>query len=173
MKLDLRWADKDDALLVADLSRHTFYETFAPDNTEADMNQFMNEQFTRGRLMMEVGARGNDFLLAYDGEEAVGYLKLRDAEVPKELAGRTALEIARLYVVQDCIGKGAGRQLMEAAIQVATERNKDCIWLGVWGKNHRAIRFYRKWGFRAFAKVKFLLGSDLQDDWLLVKDLHA
>ena len=44
-------AAKKDAELIADISRQTFYDTFAEHNTKEDMDKFMSEQFTRGRLM--------------------------------------------------------------------------------------------------------------------------
>ena len=45
------------------------------------------------------------------------------------------------------------------------------VWLGVWEKNFRAIRFYKKYGFKKFGQHKFLLGNDLQTDYLLEMDL--
>ena len=82
MNLTIRYATENDAALIADISRQTFYETFAPLNTKANMDIFMNVQFTKGRLMLEVGQRGNIFLLAYLNEEIAGYVKLRDTRIP-------------------------------------------------------------------------------------------
>ena len=44
--LNIRFATKEDASLIADLSRKTFYDTFAHQNTKENMDKFMNEQFT-------------------------------------------------------------------------------------------------------------------------------
>ena len=38
---------KRDAATIADLSRRTFYDTFAPHNTPENMDMFLNTQFTR------------------------------------------------------------------------------------------------------------------------------
>jgi ribosomal protein S18 acetylase RimI-like enzyme len=171
MNFTLRHATKDDAVLIADISRQTFYDTFAEHNTEADMTKFMDEQFTKGRLMLEVGALGNTFLLAYDGTEVAGYLKLREGRKPAGLNGAPALEIARLYVTKPYIGKGAGRLLMQAALDTAKEMGKEVVWLGVWEHNQRAIDFYSAWGFEKFGECDFLLGDDLQHDWLMRKKM--
>lgn len=80
MIFSLRYATKDDAALIADVSRQTFYDTFAADNTKADMDKFLKEQFTKGRLMMEVGARENIFLLAYSNDAVAGYVKMREGK---------------------------------------------------------------------------------------------
>lgn len=171
MNLTIRKATKDDAVLVADLSRQTFYDTFAADNRKEDMDLFLTKQFTKGRLMLEVGAPENTFLLAYYGKEIAGYVKLRESKQPKSLGTKNALEIARLYAVASMIGKGVGKTLMQASIDMAKERGREVIWLGVWERNLRAIAFYQKWGFEKFDEWDFLLGNDVQRDWLMKKQL--
>jgi ribosomal protein S18 acetylase RimI-like enzyme len=79
------------------------------------------------------------------------------------------MEIARIYAMKQMIGKGAGKILMQSSIDIAKEKNKAVIWLGVWEKNQRAIDFYTKWGFEKFDETDFLLGSDVQRDWLMRK----
>ena len=169
MSLSIRYATTEDAKLIADISHQTFYETFASNNTKEDMHKFLNEQFTKGKLMMEVGARENLFLLAYDKHEVAGYAKLRDSRVPLALKHSHAMEVARLYAMTHKIGKGVGAALMQKSIDVAQEKGKQVLWLGVWEKNHRAIEFYTKWGFEKFDETDFLLGDDMQKDWLMKK----
>lgn len=171
MNLMLRTATTADAALIADVSRQTFYDTFAPHNTEADMKKFLDEQFTKGRLMLEVGAPDNEFFLAYAGEQVAGYLKLRDAKVPDALKGILSLEVARLYVLKEFLGKRVGAFLMDAAIETAVEKGKQVLWLGVWEANGRAIAFYERYGFKKFGEWDFLLGDDMQRDWLMKKEL--
>jgi ribosomal protein S18 acetylase RimI-like enzyme len=172
MNLTLRPATQEDATLVADISRQTFYDTFAADNTPENMAKFLNEQFTRGKLMLEVGSPENTFLLVYADSEIAGYLKLREGRKLPSFQNTSFIEIARLYVLKDFIGKGVGRRLMQAAIDIAKEKEKETVWLGVWEHNHRAIAFYTAWGFEKFDEVDFLLGDDLQRDWLMKRDVN-
>ena len=60
---------------------------------------------------------------------------------------------------------------MEASINVAREKGKEVVWLGVWERNQRAIDFYKSWGFEKFGECDFLRGDDLQHDWLMKKQL--
>ena len=171
MSLKLRYATKDDAALIADISRQSFFETFAADNTKADMDKFMNEQFTKGRLMLEVNDQNNIFLLAYHHDEVAGYVKLRESNPPHKLQTRNSMEIARLYAMQNFIGKGVGKLLMQASIDIGNQKSKEVVWLGVWEKNPRAIQFYTQWGFQIFDETHFVLGDDVQKDWLMCKYL--
>lgn len=170
-EISIREASKDDAALIADLSRQTFFDTFEGENTVEDMNKFMNETFTREKLMAEVGVPGNIFLLAYEANEPVGYARLREAGSPLLMENGFALEIARIYAVQKSIGKGVGRALMQHCIEIARQKSARVIWLGVWEKNQKAISFYTKWGFEKFGEHVFMLGNDPQTDWLMKKAL--
>ncbi len=171
MSLSIRHATKEDAVLIADISRQTFYDTFAADNKKADMDKFLDEQFTRGKLILEVGTSENQFFLAYYDDEVAGYAKLRESKPPASLGNYKALEIARIYSLTHMIGKGVGRLLMQASIDFAIEKGNEVIWLAVWENNQRAIEFYAKWGFEKFGDTHFLLGDDVQIDWLLRKFL--
>jgi len=165
MNITVRIATAADAAIIADLSRETFYATYAAVNTKADMDKFLNEQFTREALMAEVTAPGNIFLLALDGDTIAGYIRLRESQHPQ--LPSNAIEVARLYAATHMIGKGAGKALMLAAISYAKNNEHSCIWLGVWEHNERAREFYRRFGFEQFADADFLLGNDLQHDFLL------
>jgi ribosomal protein S18 acetylase RimI-like enzyme len=166
MSINIREAVASDAELIADMSRRTFYDTFAADNSQEDMGKFLNEQFTKEALMKEVGAAGNIFLLAFSNDEPAGYARLRMNDTAS--AGNS-IELARLYAETNMIGKGVGKALMEACIETAKKLGKQSIWLGVWEKNQRAIDFYTKFGFEKFGEHEFLLGNDLQTDWLMKK----
>lgn len=170
--LTIRVATPADAELIAEMSRQTFYDTFATHNTKENMDLFMNEVFTTEALIQEVGAPGNIFILAYDGNEPVGYARMRENNNPPQLGDIPAIEIARIYSVITAIGKGVGKLLMQSCIEMARDRNKQAVWLGVWELNERAITFYNKWGFKKFGDHVFMLGTDPQNDWLMVKHLR-
>jgi len=169
--LIIRTADEDDAALIADLSRRTFYETFAAQNTKADMEKFMEEQFSCELLMEQVSEPGNTFLIAFVDDQPAGYARLKESENPAVLGKVNSLEISRIYVLNTAIGTGIGKALMEECIRVAIQRNKEVIWLGVWELNTRAISFYKKFGFIQFGTHLFMLGDDAQTDWLMKKEL--
>ena len=169
--LTVQVATAGDAGLIADLSRRTFYETFASHNTKEDMELFMNEQFTKEQLEQEVLNSPDLFALLYHAEIPIGYLRLRLTHTPPELEPTNALEIARIYVLEEWKGKGSGTRMMQYVHTFAVQHGFEVIWLGVWEKNEPAIRFYTKWGFQQFSKHDFLLGTDVQCDWLLKKEL--
>jgi hypothetical protein len=112
-EISIRRATSGDAELIADLSRSTFLETFASQNTKENMDKFMNEQFTREKLIKDVGVQQNIFLIAEFDDEAVGYARMREVPNPAGLDSLPAIELARIYSVQSRIGKGIGSALMK------------------------------------------------------------
>jgi diamine N-acetyltransferase len=169
--LRIRIAGAGDAEMIADLARRTFYESFAAVNTEENMRIYLEEQYTREKAMAEVIAPGRIYLLAYLDDEVAGYASLREAEPPRGLEGEKTIEIGQLYAEQKLIGKGVGAFLMQACLDLAKERGRDWVWLGVWTQNHRAKAFYSKWGFEPFGEHIFFVGLDAQTDWWMRKRL--
>lgn len=173
MDIQIQYAAAKDAAPIAALSRQTFYDTFAASNTKEDMDKFMSESFSTEALMNEVTADGNIFLVAVMDGELVGYAKMLLSANPPELGNANAIEIGRIYAAQKTIGKGVGKALMQQCLQIAAEKGRELVWLGVWEHNQRAINFYTKFGFEKFGQHDFVLGNDVQTDWLMKKKVCA
>ena len=116
--------------------------------------------------------KDNYFFFAKTEGEVAGYIKLSISEPGYGIKDALALEIARIYVLKDKIGSGIGKALLEFAFSFAKNNNRNIIWLGVWENNHRAINFYKRYGFEKFDEHIFMVGNDAQTDWLMKKDLN-
>ncbi|WP_288423058.1 GNAT family N-acetyltransferase [uncultured Spirosoma sp.] len=167
----IRKAEPGDLVVVQEIARATFFETFAATNTEADMQHYLTEKFTDAAISAELNHPNSTFFIAWADETPIGYLKINTGPAQTEPQGDTALEIERIYVRNAYHGHKVGQLLYEQALVSARQQNKTQLWLGVWEENPRAIRFYEKNGFVAFDKHIFQLGTDLQTDILMRKIL--
>lgn len=149
------------------ISRETFYQSFREQNTETDMNIFLNESFSDEQLTKEFNTPDSQFYFARTNNAIVGYLKLNFGNAQTELQDNQAVEIARIYVLQIFQGQKIGKALFEKTINIAKEKNLNYIWLGVWEKNLKAIQFYTKNGFVAFDTHQFVVGNDIQTDIMM------
>ena len=68
---------------------------------------------------------------------------------------------------------GIGKILLDKAIELALDRKKDYIWLGVWEKNEKALAFYKKNNFIKISQHSFFMGDDEQLDYIMKKDLKS
>ncbi|HEV8366978.1 MAG TPA: GNAT family N-acetyltransferase [Pyrinomonadaceae bacterium] len=160
-----------DAVLLAELGARTFSETFARENTPANMADYLAASFNPRQQATELCDPNSTFLIAEVDETAVGYAMLRAGLAPKGISGENPIELVRLYVSRDCIGSGVGAALMRDCLSESLRRDHKTIWLGVWEHNHRAQTFYRKWNFVEVGTHVFQLGDDAQTDLLMQRSL--
>lgn len=154
------------------LSRRTFRETFAADNTPAALQAHLDRAYALEKLRAELSNPYSQFWFLYEKGSLAGYLKLNEAPAQTELHDPVSLEIERIYVVRAFQGHGLGGMLMARAIETAQARGKRYIWLGVWEKNKKARSFYQKHGFRKIGSHPFSVGDEVQTDDIMRKDLQ-
>jgi diamine N-acetyltransferase len=153
---------------LQELGKKTFYEAFAAENTAENMQYYLDTNFTDEKLTEEINNPDSAFYFAKLDDKPIGYLKINAGQAQTELPGNnSSLEIERIYVLQEFQGKKVGQILFDKAVEIAKEKNAEYIWLGVWEKNVRAIRFYEKNGFIPFSKHLFKLGDDEQTDIMM------
>ena len=149
------------------IGRQTFIETFAALNTEENMNHYLEKSFSSENILSELQNPDSEFYFAELNSQIIGYLKLNLGNSQTENMGSGTLEIERIYVLENHHGKNVGLSLMKRAFEVARKKNAKYIWLSVWEKNTREIKFYEKMGFSAFDKHVFQLGDDKQIDIMM------
>jgi ribosomal protein S18 acetylase RimI-like enzyme len=176
MDVRIRPADIADAAALSRLGAATFRDTFEADNTPEDMARYLAEAFSVDQQAAEISDPNGTVILAEqageDGDAAlVGYAHLVPGLPPPAVEGPKPLELKRLYVGRAWHGQGVAQALMDAAIDAARARGAQTLWLGVWERNPRAVRFYEKYGFARVGEHTFMVGADAQTDWLLSRPL--
>lgn len=137
------------------------------------MKAYLESGFSIEKLEAELADPDTEFYFAELQGKIIGYLKVNTGNSQTELKDKNALEIERIYVLKEFHGKKAGQVLFEKAIELATEKNLEYVWLGVWEQNPRAIRFYEKNGLEAFDRHLFKLGDDEQIDIMMRRKIRT
>ncbi|PTL38071.1 GNAT family N-acetyltransferase [Alkalicoccus saliphilus] len=172
MSVMLKKCTLDDVSELEKISRETFWETFVHQNSVESMNQYLDRAFHPGQLKKELAHSGSHFFFVYADSEIAGYLKVNTDEAQSEEMGAESLEIERIYVRNKFQQLGLGKYLLNKAIGMAEEFRKRTIWLGVWEKNDRAIRFYEKKGFVQSGSHSFYMGEEEQIDLIMKKSIE-
>ena len=158
----------DDLLAFA---KENFILTYGHLNTEENMKMYLKNAFSEGAFEQEFNHPNSTFFLVLVDEKIVGYYKMNVGDAQTESCYHQSLEIERIYVTSDLKGSGIGRQMILHSIQQARQAQLDYIWLGVWEKNPKAIRFYKKMGFEEIDTHVFQLGDDAQTDIIMKLEL--
>ena len=163
----IRPAKSSDAASLAAIAERTFRETFAADNSEENINLHCAQNFSVEMQSEEISDPQLTTLLAEVVGELVGFAQLRLAQAAACVKGDRPAELHRIYVSGEWHGRGVANQLMRAIYAAAARAGTDCIWLGVWERNLKAIAFYRKCGFSVVGDHAFMLGRDRQRDLIM------
>lgn len=147
------------------LFRESFVETFghlyAPEDLAAFLGLFTLEAWTE-----EFESADHRFRIAEDSDGLLGYAKIGDLTLPAQTEAKTT-ELRQLYLTGRAKGSGVAQDLMAWVIDTARARGSDELWLSVYVDNHRARRFYERYGFEAQGIYAFKVGNHLDEDHLM------
>ena len=171
--MTFREATVADAELISAFARRLCEETFAPDNNADDLALYLHRAFTPDAQGRELADPTRTSLLGHVGGTLACYALIRVGASEPSVAAERPVEVERFYVDTPWQGHGVAQRLMQQIIDFARDRTGDVLWLGVWEKNPRAIRFYTKLGFRDVGSHPFLVGTDLQTDRVMALSLAS
>lgn len=168
MSVTYRDAVSSDAGAIADLFRETFVATFGHLYEDGDLAAFLAEA-TADKFTTEIATPGFSFRLAEEHGTLAGFVKLGPDQLPDAVP--KSLELWALYVRGGWHGRGVAATLMEWAIGQARRRGALAMRLTVFIDNHRARRFYERYGFVETGKYEFKVGGHVDDDRIMTLTL--
>jgi diamine N-acetyltransferase len=163
----LRRAVPGDAPTLSVLAERTFRDAFGERNSPSNMDLHCERHFSPDIQAREIGDRGIVTTLALASGQLIGFTQMMPAKPQPNVAAKRPAELNRIYVVAAWQGKGVAQTLLKDAIASAAAAGADCLWLGVWEHNPKAIAFYRKCGFEPVGTHAFMLGDERQRDLIM------
>jgi ribosomal protein S18 acetylase RimI-like enzyme len=165
----LRRAGDGDAAALARLADQTFREAFASGNTPDDLDAHCARHYGEPQQLAEIRDPALETWVAEIDGALVAYGQLRFGAPSPAVAAARPAEVARFYVEARHHGLGLAPRLMERLLERADAAGADAVWLGVWERNPRAIRFYEKQGFAIVGEKIFVVGADPQRDVVMCR----
>jgi len=175
--ISYRDATPADGALLGGLARATFLETFGHLYTLEDLTAFL-AQGSDAAYAAELQAPDVEVRFAFASGIPIGFAKLSAVKLPAP-AQALALELRQLYVFKPWQGQGQGqgqgiaKTLMHWALTRARARAAPELWLSVFTDNHRARRFYARYGFAEIGPYAFMIGTKADEDILCRLDLEG
>jgi diamine N-acetyltransferase len=169
MTLAYRDASPEDAAALDCIFNTTFCETFGHLYRPEDLNAFL-ASFGLSAWQAHLGDPAYAFRIAEADGEPVGYVKLGPLKLAVE-TDRPAMLLDQMYVLKAHHGAGIAHALMDWALSEARRRGAEELYLTVYVENHRARRFYDRYGFEAVGRYDFMVGSHADEDVIMRKSL--
>ena len=165
MTATYRAAAATDAAALRELFAESFVETFGQLYPPSDLDEFLDtnslDKWQDSLADPQVAIR-----VAEMHGELAGFVELAPKKLPYETSA-PAIELRRLYLRSSAHGCGIADELMKWALKEASARGARELVLSVYVDNHRARRFYERYGFEAVGRYDFMVGSHADEDIIL------
>lgn len=171
MTIVYRNAGQLDAPILSELGRATFVETFGHLYSSENLAAFL-ETHSVERWREELSDPRFSVRLAEEDGRAAAYAKIGPPSLPFETS-RSATELRQFYVLAPWHGRGISKALMEWVIAEALRRGAEELYLSVFVDNHRARRFYARYGFEQVGTYDFMVGTHADLDLVMRLDLET
>jgi ribosomal protein S18 acetylase RimI-like enzyme len=169
----IRRATPADAAALASLAERVFRDTFASVNDPGDVELYAATNFGLAVQSREISDPSLVTIVSEHDGELNGFAQVRVASRIECILAKRPMELCRFYVSHRWHGLGVAHKLMNEVLSTVSGLASDRLWLGVWERNDRAVRFYRKFGFVVVGDHAFVLGHDTQRDLVMALELEA
>ena len=102
---------------------------------------FADQAWSKATLLADLEAIHTTYLVAFEGEQLIGYAGLASP------AGSFQADINTIAVIEQARGRGLGSSLMQQLIDIARRSGAEQMFLDVRADNEVAIGLYQKFGF--------------------------
>jgi GNAT superfamily N-acetyltransferase len=165
MRVTYRNARPNDAADLRALFAESFIDTFGHLYRAADLEEFL-EGNSEAKWLSFLNNPDCAIRVAEVDGELVGFAELAPKKLPYETS-EPALELRRFYLRKTAHGTGVAQRLMEWVLEEACRRGAKELVLSVFVDNHRARRFYERYGFEVVGKYDFMVGNHADEDLIL------
>lgn len=164
----IRRGDAADAARLAAFAGRVFIESYAAENDAHGLEAYVAEHYRPDVQARELIDPMLVTLLAEAGHRLAAFAQVRrGTEKPATVDAAAAIELWRIYVDAPWHGTGLASRLLRAVAETARDLGGDALWLSVWERNPRAIRFYEKSGLWAVGRADFRIGGEVQNDFVM------
>ena len=158
--IKIKIATEADTEVLALLGRLTWAEShghYVEDKN--DVLKYLNENFSISKTKQNINDTNILFCIIYVDDLPVGYTKLVINASNKNVTSQNQCQLERIFILNDFIPLKIGQQLLTFVEEQAKQLQLDTIWLTVYIKNKRAIRFYERNEFKNVGEINFIVNG--------------
>ncbi|MDT0559606.1 GNAT family N-acetyltransferase [Ichthyenterobacterium sp. W332] len=170
--IKIQRASKEDAGVLALLGRLTWAEShghYIEDKN--DVLTYLNENFSVAKTKQNINDPKQRFYIIYSNDLPVGYAKLVLNTSNKNVTSQNNCQLERIFILNDFIPLKIGQQLLTFVEEQVKQLQLDTLWLTVYIKNKRAIRFYEKNKFKNVGDLNFLVNGKAYENIVFSKNI--
>lgn len=156
---------------LALVARQSFLDTFLPMNKAKDVIDYADRFLNADCFALQLSNPAYFTFGVFMQDRLIGYTQMYLNR--EEVYEGVPLELKRFYLLKEFHGKGYAELMMNVCEKQARQLGYSKFWLGVWEKNFKALKFYQKQGFEKISSHDFVMGSETQTDFILMKVIQS
>jgi ribosomal protein S18 acetylase RimI-like enzyme len=122
--------------------------------------------YSLGSLTEHVESKNHVFLLAKEGDEALGF-----ASYELNYSQQSKTKIHKIYILPSSQGMGIGKLLINRIIEIARSIGNEFLSLNV-NRNNKAVEVYKKLGFEIIKEEDIDIGNGFyMNDFVMEKSI--
>jgi ribosomal protein S18 acetylase RimI-like enzyme len=158
-----------DRAFIRSVSERTWPSTYGHIISQEQIDFMLDWMYSDASLATQMNTGCEFYIVSIKNEnsdwDAVGFCSVSPDD--EKVEGPKAHKLNKLYVLPAAHGTGAGKALLNKAIEVAKAAGSSSIFLQV-NKHNNAYTFYLKYGFEKEAEFKFDIGNGFyMDDYIM------
>lgn len=170
--IKIRIATEADTEVLALLGRLTWAESHGHYiDDKNDLLKYLDKNFSISQTKQDINNPKQLFYIIYVDDFPAGYAKLILNATTESVISENNCRLERIFILNDFIPLKIGRQLLAFVETKAKELQLDTMWLTVYIKNNRAIRFYEKNEFKNVGELNFIVSGTSYENTVFSKKL--
>ena len=170
--IKIRTAIEADTDVLALLGRITWAESHGHYiDDKNNLSKYLDKNFSVAKTKQEINNPKNIFYIIYVDDLPVGYAKLIVNAENESITSQNNCRLERIFIQNEFIPLKLGKQLLAFVETKAKTLQLDTMWLTVYIKNKRAIRFYEKNEFKNVGDVNFLVNGKAYENIVFSKKI--
>jgi ribosomal protein S18 acetylase RimI-like enzyme len=145
--------------LIIDLAKKTFLESHGESASKEDVERFIFKTYTKQLILKELTQPTIEYHIIYCNNKAAGYSKIEINRSNPAIGQSNITKLDRFYLLKEFYGQNLGNTLFNYNVEIAKKYHQQGIWLVVWVKNLRAVKFYTKIKFKIVGKYDFYISN--------------
>ena len=168
----IRIATEADTDVLALLGRKTWAESHGHYiDDKNNLLEYLNNNFSVPKTKQEINNPKNIFYIMYVDDVPAGYAKILLNENQENVTSQNSCRLERIFIQNEFIPLKVGQQLLTFVEERANALQFDTMWLSVYIKNKRAIRFYEKNEFKNVGDLNFIVNGKAYDNIVFSKNI--
>ena len=160
----LRTATLTDRALIRSISERTWPSTYGHIISQEQIDFMLEWMYSDESLATQMNTGCTFYIASMNGDD-IGFCSVSPED--EKAAESKVHKLNKLYVLPAAQGTGAGKALLNQAIEVAKAAGSSSIFLQV-NKHNNAYHFYLKQGFIKESEFKFDIGNGFyMDDYVM------